>query len=102
MPSPQTWKRTVPKGATSSSIPTFAVKVEHVPPTLYFTSDGPCAPKPFANVVPRIDNVCPSPAACSPLLSSFSTGPQPLVIDVQVRLLRYVGPLAPVDTVVNV
>src|SRR5262245_22362705 len=34
--------------------------------------------------------VLPSPAACSPLLRSRSTGPQPFVAEVQLRSLRYV------------
>src|ERR687883_773283 len=52
-------------------------------------SDGAWTPRPFAYVAPLSVSVRPSPAPCSPLLMSFSAGPQPLLMDVHVRSLRY-------------
>ena len=52
-------------------------------------SEAACTPRPLAKVMPLSVSVPPSPAPCSPLLLSFSAGPQPFVIEVHARSLRY-------------
>src|SRR5690349_20364707 len=53
---------------------------------------GACAPRPFAKTTPFMVSGWPSPAGFSPLLVSFSTGPQPLTACSQVRSLMYEVP----------
>src|SRR3954468_20938852 len=88
-PSAVTEKVTEPYGATSSSMPTVAVNLLQLPPRKNATSLSVWVPSPLAWTVPRIVIGSPSPAACSPLEVSRSTGPQPLLLETNDRSLRY-------------
>src|ERR1700744_5665159 len=81
LPSPATLNVTVPAPPVSSSTPTCAVNLVHLPAREISPSLGEFVPRPFANATWLIVIGFPSPAACSPLLVSRSTGPHPLVAD---------------------
>src|SRR5439155_25826994 len=74
-PSPHTWKRTLPRGPTSSSTPTSAVNVWHDPFGRNSKSDGAWPPNPRRKGTPFSVSVPPSPAPPPPLLEFRSTGP---------------------------
>src|SRR4051812_6490993 len=54
---------------------------------------GACVPSPLAYVVPPMVRVCPSPAACSPLLRLRSTGPQPFAAELHGRSPSWLIPV---------
>ena len=80
-----TWKTALPRLPTSSSMPTEALNRLQKPFRVYLSSDPACTPRPFWYTRPPMLSALPSPASCSPLLRSFSAGPQALLAPVQVR-----------------
>src|SRR5262249_54592759 len=81
---------------TSSSAPTYALNVLHLPPSPNVTLELACTPRPLSSVVPPIEIGRPSPAAAPPLLVSLSIGPSPLVgVPSQLRSLSSYSSVAP-------
>src|SRR6266536_5108309 len=94
-PSPYTANRTVPRPLpTSSSTPTLAANRRQEPPSQTCTAESACAPSPLVQVRPVMESVRPSPAACSPLDRSRSTGPHPFEEASRLRSLIWYVPAA--------
>src|SRR5690242_3093290 len=90
-PSPMTSNVTSPRSPTSSSTPTIAVK-DSQPLRVTVTDESACVPRPLACSVPPTVSGRPSPAACSPLDMSRSTGPHPLVLASKFMSLIHCSP----------